>query len=217
MIGKKILNIFLPIVVGLSIIGTGFASWYFSNDEGIDSIKASVYVASSVTRGNIEIINQPSRIIFSEGEGNILDLKDGIDFYSLNKEDNTYLRNDKLIIKYVLTDENDLIENNNFKFYITLNGFEGIFNNTSSRFIEVSKEYESSLDTSIGYDFKNEIEDKRSDTSEDNIYGYYLYTLSLNDCFEYTSSEFKPVSEDNYKAIHSSLINSSINIKFVIG
>ena len=82
---RKLAFSFLAPIGALTIIGTGFATWTFSNGE-IEvppvSVQDNVSVTAEVTNGNLEVLNVPKVLVFSQGDQGQDDLFDGISFYS---------------------------------------------------------------------------------------------------------------------------------------
>lgn len=82
---RKLAFSFLAPIGALTIIGTGFATWTFSIGE-IEvppvSVQDNVSVTAEVTNGNLEVLNVPKVLVFSEGDQGQDDLFDGISFYS---------------------------------------------------------------------------------------------------------------------------------------
>ncbi len=209
MLKNKTLAITLPIIGGLVIIGSGFSSWYFGHEDlKINEKQISVYTVSDVTKGTISILSSPNKMYFSEGRGEGENLRDGIDFYTLQK-DNSYLNDDKVILKYSLADENDSIEGGNFKLFISFGG------TLFPAYVKLTDEYQSATETEGGYDFASEMENITDATAED-PYGYFKYTLSLRKAIEYSSVDAKPLTEEKYSNLHKALKDATINIKFVI-
>lgn len=203
---KKHLIMLLAAFISLSIIGVGFSSWYFGHsDLETASSNISVYTTSSVEKGTLSITQQPSYVLFSQGNFEVNDLTDGIDFYTLNS-DNNYENNDLLSLKYTLVDENDSISESKFRMYVSIEG------TTFSNFITVSDKYLSST-TTDGYDISSEM--KVEAKTETEKYGYFTYNINLKDLICYKSSDVKPLTEDLYKSLYESLTDASIVIKFV--
>lgn len=81
---RKLAFSFLAPIGALTIIGTGFATWTFTMGEVevSESIQDNVNVTAEVTNGNLEVLNVPKVLVFSEGDQGQDDLFDGISFYS---------------------------------------------------------------------------------------------------------------------------------------
>ena len=83
---RKLAFSFLAPIGALTIIGTGFATWTFSNGEVpievSENFQDNVSVTAEVTNGNLEVLNVPKVLVFSEGDQGQDDLFDGISFYS---------------------------------------------------------------------------------------------------------------------------------------
>lgn len=201
---KKILAILLPVLVTSTIVGVGFSSWYFKKDNLEVKNQASIYVVSDVTKGDIEIIQYPSMLIFSEGFGRKDDLTDGIDFYT--EDNSSYTQNDRVILKYKIKDSNDSISGNKFRLFVTIS--EDIF----AKYISLTSTY-SNANSVDGYDFSKYIDTSHSTDESD---PYYLYTLRMNNVIQYKNSDKKPTTKSAYQDLCSSLKNASITIKFVV-
>ena len=82
---RKLAFSFLAPIGALTIIGTGFATWTFSIGEievPPETIQDNVSVTAEVKNGNLEVLNVPKVLVFSEGDQGQDDLFDGISFYS---------------------------------------------------------------------------------------------------------------------------------------
>lgn len=203
---RKLWAILLSIIVSATLIGVAFSSWYFKKENLNLDNKASVYVVSDVTKGDIEILQSPSMIIFSEGFGRKDDLTDGIEFYT--EKDSSYEQENKVVLKYTIKDQNDSIDVNLFRLYISIE------DSTFSKYVSLTSSYSKATETEGGYDFSNDLVTyKDSDTG---LNSYFLYTLKLNNAIQYKSSDKKPTTKDNYKNLCSALNNAKITIKFVV-
>lgn len=204
---RKVLLFTLPVFIVGSLIGVGFCSWYFGHDElKIDNNNISVYTLSDVTKGTLSLIKAPSKIVFSQGEGESNDLKDGIDYYT--STDGSSSLDDEIILKYTLKDKNDSITGSYFNFFISIEGT--IFSDC----ITISNDYIDSKDESKGYDFSKHIEVVNT-SSETEPYGYFKYSLNLKDVIEYKSVDVKPTSLERYQNLQKALSDGKLTIKFV--
>ena len=83
---RKLAFSFLAPIGVLTIIGTGFATWVFSNGEVpievSENFQDNVSVTAEVTNGDLEILSVPDMLVFSEGTQGKNDLFDGISFYT---------------------------------------------------------------------------------------------------------------------------------------
>ena len=83
---RKLAFSFLAPIGALTIIGTGFATWVFSNGEVpievSENFQDNVSVTAEVTNGDLEILSVPDMLVFSEGTQGKNDLFDGISFYT---------------------------------------------------------------------------------------------------------------------------------------
>lgn len=81
---RKLAFSFLAPIGALTIIGTGFATWTFSIGEVHieEKIQDNVNVTAEVKNGNLEVLNVPKVLVFSQGDQGQDDLFDGISFYS---------------------------------------------------------------------------------------------------------------------------------------
>lgn len=81
---RKLAFSFLAPIGALTIIGTGFATWTFSMGEVevSENVQDNVNVTAEVTNGNLEVLNVPKVLVFSQGDQGQDDLFDGISFYS---------------------------------------------------------------------------------------------------------------------------------------
>lgn len=208
---NKVLLISLSLVGALTIVGSGFSAWYFGKEDLKVDNKASLYVTSSVTKGEISLLKSPSLVVFSEGQGRKEDLTDGIEFYTLN--DDAYIKDDKVVLKYIIEDENDSIEGNDFKLFINIeeDSNKAIEEVKFSSVVSITSAY--SLASSTGYDFSNDLK-KYEKTDMDNA--YFLYTLKLNDAIQYSSSDYKPLSQEKYESLCKALTNAKISIRFEV-
>ncbi len=207
MVAKKLLAIVLPCTAAITLIGTGFASWYFGHDELVsDPSNISVYTASKTENGVLSLVSAPSRAVFSQGKGETQNLKDGIDYYTL--KDSSYVEDDKVTIKFVLKDQGDEISGHSFRLFISF------ADDTFSSFVSLSEAY-LAASSNDGYDFSNEVT-KSSTVTEDEPYGSFGYTLSLGEAIEYASASKKPLSKELYESLQSALKNASITIKFTV-
>ena len=203
---RKLWAILLSTIVSITLIGVAFSSWYFKKEDLKTENKASVFVVSDVTKGDIEILQSPSMIIFSEGFGRKDDLTDGIEFYT--QKNSTYEQENKVVLKYTIKDQNDSIDVNLFRLYISIE------DSTFSEFVSLTSSYSKATETEGGYDFGNDLVTyKDSDTG---LNSYFLYTLKLNNAIQYKSTDKKPTTKDNYKELCSALTNAKITIKFVV-
>ena len=81
---RKLAFSFLAPIGALTIIGTGFATWTFTTGEVHieEKIQDNVNVTAEVKNGDLEILNVPKVLVFSQGDQGQDDLFDGISFYS---------------------------------------------------------------------------------------------------------------------------------------
>ena len=83
---RKLAFSFLAPIGALTIIGTGFATWVFSNGEVpievSENFQDNVSVTAEVKNGNLDVLNVPKVLVFSQGDQGQDDLFDGISFYS---------------------------------------------------------------------------------------------------------------------------------------
>ena len=81
---RKLAFSFLAPIGALTIIGTGFATRTFSigKVEVTDSVQDNVSVTAEVKNGNLDVLNVPKVLVFSQGDQGQDDLFDGISFYS---------------------------------------------------------------------------------------------------------------------------------------
>ena len=81
---RKLAFSFLAPIGALTIIGTGFATWTFSigEVEVSESVQDNVSVTAEVKNGNLDVLNVPKVLVFSQGDQGQDDLFDGISFYS---------------------------------------------------------------------------------------------------------------------------------------
>lgn len=209
MFENKILSISLPILVTLSLVGVGFSSWYFGHEDlASDTNNVSVHTMSDVTKGTLELLEAPSKVVFSQGTGEVNNTKDGIDFYK--DANNAYEQSDKVVVKYTLKDVNDSIDGSSFRLYVSFGG------TSFSNIVKLTDIYATATETSGGYDFSDDIEVK--DADDDNQYGYFLYTLNLSNVIEYKSAGsngVKPIDQEKYTALKNSLSDASITINIV--
>ncbi len=203
---RKVLLFSLPIFVTLTLVGAGFSSWYFKKEDLKKENSASVYVVSDVTKGSIEILEHPDLIVFTEGFGRKEDLTDGIEFYKTG-ESSSYTQDDKIVLKYTLVDEKDSISGSDFRLFIN------IADDAFASCVSVTSAYSDASDSTKGYDFSSDLKTyDKTDTES----AYYLYTLRLNKAIQYTSSDYKPSTQDNYTKLCTALANGSITIKFQV-
>ncbi len=201
----KILFIVIPLLVFISIIGVGFSSWYFSLDELESSKNISVYTVSNVEKGELKLIEAPSKVVFSQGNGEINNTKDGINFYK--EENGAFVESDKVIIKYELKDPNDSIDGGIYRLYVSFSG------TAFTNIVKLTDIYSSSTEENGGYDIKDDI--KRIEATEDEDYGYFLYTLELSNVIEYKSagsSGVKPIDLEKYNYLSESVKDAKITI-----
>lgn len=208
---RKVLIIVLPILVISSIVGVGFSSWYFGHEDlKVTNNNISVYTASDVTKGTLSIINKcPSKVVFSQGKGETDNLKDGINYYSIQDDNISYLENDEITLKYSLKDKNDSISGSYFKLYVTFGG------KSFSNYVKLADKYTNATDTLGGYDFSSDIQ-VVTDTSSEDPYGYFKYTLNLSNVIEYKNVDVKPFSNTKYQNLKTALADASISVKFVV-
>lgn len=199
---RKALLFSLPIVVTLTLVGAGFSSWYFKHEDLMKENSASLYVVSDVTKGSIEILEHPDLVVFTEGFGRKEDLTDGIEFYKTGNA--TYTQDDKIVLKYTLVDANDTIDGNDFRLSISIQ------DETFAKCVSVTSAYSAAV-TSAGYDFSSDLKTYDKTETED---AYFLYTLRLNKAIQYTSSDYKPSTKDNYTMLCDALKNGVITITF---
>lgn len=209
---SKILFLIIPLLVFITLVGVGFSSWYFGHDElkVTNTNNISVYVASDVTKGEISLIESPSNIVFSQGNGEVNNAKDGINFYK--EENNVAIESDKVVVKYTLKDPNDSIEGSSFKLFITING------TNFSNVIKLTNIYSQAAEDALGYDFKDDLK-VITTTSDDEPYGYFLYTLNLSNVIEYKSAGtngVKPIDQDKYTALKENIKDGSITIRLEV-
>lgn len=205
MFQNKIISFIVPLLVTCSLVGVGFSSWYFDHENlNTDTKNISVYTMSDVTKGTLELISSPSQIVFSQGNGEVNNTKDGISFYT--KVNNYYEENDEVKVKYTPVDNRDSLEASEFKLYISFG--ETSFNDV----VKLSDYYSSATSENGGYDFKDDIVDETSTN------GYYVYTLNLSDVIEYKSAGtngVKPITEEKYNALVNSLSDANVTINIV--
>ncbi len=210
MIQNKIISIALPILVTTALVGVGFSSWYFGHDNLVTNTKdVSIHTYSDVAKGTLTLLEAPSKIVFSQGSGEVNNTKDGIDFYK--EENNAYVSSDKVIVKYTLADSKDSIEGSSFRLYVSFGG------TSFSNIVKLTDIYANATETNGGYDFVDDIEEVKT-TSEQEPYGYYLYTLNLTNVIEYKSAGsngVKPIDQDKYNVLQSSLTDASLTINIV--
>ena len=208
---RKILAIGLPIIITCSIVGVGFSSWFFGHEDlKTDTKNISITTTSAVDKGTLSIVSAPSKIVFSQGKGNVENLKDGIDYYQLVSSSSTssyYSNNDKIVIKYSLKDKNDAIDGSNFRLFISFSG------TSISSYIKLTTDY-SDCSTTSGYDYSSYIVDNSSLTSDSDPYGYFEYTLELSKVIEFYSVDIKPTTIEKYNSIKTALVDATININF---
>ncbi len=206
---KKVLAICLPFVASLSILGVGFSSWVFGHNEVEGKNNGvSIHVTSDIQKGDISIESSPSMVVFSEGFGRKDDLTDGIDFFTKDDGESSYEENDKVILKYTSKDKNDSLGGNLYRLYVT------VADDTFSNFVSLTSKYSNATEENGGYDFSKDLVAYPSD--ETNPYGYFLYTLKLNNVFQYVASDKKPLTSESYVSLCSAIANASITIKFVV-
>lgn len=205
MFQNKIISFIVPLLVTCSLVGVGFSSWYFDYENlNTDTKNISIHTMSDVTKGTLELISSPSQIVFSQGNGEINNAKDGISFYT--KVNNYYEENDVVKVKYNPVDEKDSLDGSEFKLYISFGGTS--FNNI----VKLSDYYSSATSENGGYDFKDDIVDETLTN------GYYVYTLNLSNVIEYKSTGtngVKPITEEKYNTLVSSLNDASVTINIV--
>lgn len=208
---NKVLLVSLSTVGALTIAGSGFSAWYFGHQDLKIDNKASLFVTSDVAKGEISIVKHPSLVVFSEGQGRKEDLTDGIEFYTLNED--AYTKDDKVVLKYIIEDENDSIEGNDFKLFINIeeDSTKAIGDVKFSSIVSITSAY--SLASSTGYDFSKDLK-KYEKTETDNA--YFLYTLKLNDAIQYSSSDSKPLTQEKYENLCKALTNAKISVKFEV-
>lgn len=208
---QKTLVISLPIVASLAIVGTGFASWYFQHQDVEKSTNVSVHTYAQVTKGKINITQSPSLVVFSTGIGKKEDLTDGLEFYRNN--DGSNVKDDKIILNYTIEDENDAIEGNDFRMFVTIES-TGSNDNELSSYLAVTSTYEDATSAS-GYDFSKDIQ---SIAPTDGNKGYFRYTVKLNDVIQYKDSNHKPLTSETYNSLKSAIESSdtTITVKFVV-
>lgn len=202
---NKIIFIVIPLLVFISLIGVGFSSWYFSLDELESTKNISVYTVSNVEKGELSLIEAPSKVVFSQGNGEINNTKDGINFYK--EENGAFVESDKVIIKYELKDPNDSIDGGIYRLYVSFSGA------TFTNIVKLTDIYSSSAEENGGYDIKDDI--KRIEATEDEPYGYFLYTLELSNVIEYKSagsSGVKPIDLEKYNYLSESVKDAKITI-----
>lgn len=203
---KKILILSLAAVSSLTIVGIGFSSWYFGNTDVKGNTNVSIHVYDEVTKGNINIEQAPSMVSFSNGIGKKEDLTDGLEFYRQGTS-SSYIKDDKIILKYTIEDENDSIEVNDFRLFVNITPESGALTNI----IAITSTYENATKES-GYDFSKSVK-KVDDTG----LGYFKYTLALNDVIQYKDVNAKPLTSEAYQSLCSAISESGvITIKFVV-
>lgn len=82
---RKVLFTLLAPLGAATIIGTGFATWVFGNqDVTVEGkpVNNNVAVTPEVKSKEIKILNCPNLLVFSEGNQGQTNLKDGISFYT---------------------------------------------------------------------------------------------------------------------------------------
>lgn len=202
----------LPLLACGTLVGVGFASWYFGVDAQVtDTKNISVYTSSNVEKGELSIITAPNEVVFSQGEGNS-DLKDGINYYIYDSNDKSYKEDDTITLKYTPKNSIDtVVDTNNFKMYVSFSG------TTFSSYIKVTEEYTDSADSTKGYDYSSKlVKDSKASSSDTNGDIYcYTYTLKLSDVIEYYSVDVKPLTQEKYTSLQSSLTDAKISITFV--
>ncbi len=204
---KKAAIISLSAIASLTLAGVGFASWVFNIDTiNTPTNEVALHVVSDVEKGELSIVESPTLAIFSSGYKGKDDLSDGINFYS---KDGTYnVENDKIILRYKIIDENDSIEGNDFRLFISIS------DDAFASYVTPTSLF-SDASTSDGYDFSSDLE-SASISSTDYPLGYYQYTLNLNKAIQYVSGDVKPLNNSTYSSFSDALNNASITIKFVV-
>ncbi len=208
---KKILVFSLSIVASLTIVGIGFSSWYFAKNNIENNASVAVHVYSEVTKGDISIVKAPSMVSFSNGIGKKEDLRDGLEFY--REENSSYVKDDKIVLKYTIQDANDSIEGNDFKLFADISSTTTDSTASSlTDIIDITSTYEDA-ESDTGYDFAKEVK-----KVEDSGLGYFQYTLALNDVIEYKSQSVKPLTSESYQNLCDAIKNgtTTITIKFVV-
>lgn len=203
---RKVLLFSLPIVVTLTLVGAGFSSWYFKKEDLKKENSASLFVVSDVTKGSIDILEHPDLVVFTEGFGRKEDLTDGIEFYKTGSE-SSYTQDDKIVLKYTLADENDSIQGNDFRMFIS------ITDDAFAECVSITSAYSDAGDTDKGYDFSSDLKTYDKTDTEN---AYFLYTLRLNKAVQYTSSSYKPSTKENYEKLCKALANGAITITFKV-
>lgn len=206
---SKILFLIIPLLVFISLVGIGFSSWYFGHDElSINNTNnILVYTSSAVNKGSLSIVTAPSKIVFSQGSADVNNLSDGISYYTLNSDNTTYSEDDTITLKYTILDKNDILEANKFRMYVSFSG------ENFSNYVKLSTAYSAANQNDGGYDYLSGFGEKYEATTKE-PYGYYLYTLHLNDVIEYKSSETKPLNETIYKSLKDILETAKVVITF---
>ncbi len=205
---KKILVLSLAAVSSLTIMGIGFSSWYFGNTDIESKTNVSIHVYDEVTKGNISIEQSPSMISFSNGIGKKEDLTDGLEFYRKGTN-SSYIKDDKIVLKYTIEDEKDSIDGNDFRLFVNVSSGTGALNDV----IDITSTYENATKES-GYDFSKNVKKVNGDGSD---LGYFEYTLALNDVIQYKSADVKPLTSEAYQSLCSAISGSgAITIKFVV-
>ncbi len=203
---KKILILSLAAISSLTIAGIGFSSWYFGQIDVKGNSNVSIHVYDEVTKGTINIEQAPTMISFSNGIGKKEDLTDGLEFYRQSTS-STYVKDDKIILKYTIQDEKDSIDGNDFRLFVSITPED----DTLTNILAVTSTYEDATKES-GYDFAKDIK-----KIEDTDLGYFQYTLALNDVIQYKDADAKPLTSEAYESLCSAISGSgAITIKFVV-
>ena len=113
---RKLAFSFLAPIGALTIIGTGFATWVFSNGEVpievSENFQGNVSVTAEVQNGDLEILSVPDMLVFSEGTQGKNDLFDGISFYTTKEIENG--------ANFLVTMENDTTHKLSFAYDKTI-------------------------------------------------------------------------------------------------
>lgn len=186
---KYIYTLFMPLFIFISIVGTAFATWYFTDQiYAKEDIALSINVAKQVDVGNIEFVDENKNVLPNDYK------------YIIVADQKRIALNEKIRLKYTIDISNiDTSRKPNFTYNITLS-------TSIAKYVQINSPKATLSQKESGiYDF--------SWCDNFNFDEETFYTSDI--LFEY-KADTAPTTMDQYNETYLALSQGSIMITFYV-
>lgn len=186
---KLIYLLFMPLFIFISIVGTGFSTWYFLDDTFVTkSATIPVSIEQYVDVGEID---------FVDANGKVIDTKQNP--YKLVIDQKRVALNERIKVRYTLSNTNNIIDKSKIKFICNITLSPELTKYIQINSPDVTKEMQDYGEYQMSWldNFTGEVET--------------LHTSNL--FFEYKVDAFSG-DETIYEKIYNELIDGTISITY---